>query len=170
VRSGMVLDSIRVQPMKRADGRSTYTILWPDGSVHEEADSFLRSFEGSGTQKAYVCALVDHLRWRVREELSTTTVTLEDLHRYMAAVGARMPMPYGQPWRMPPKRPYTTTGLGTAAAVLKGFYLHQCVRQRVNDGLRSSLEARRLPTQADRSPARRILSGPSPVTARALAQ
>ncbi|MCM1947737.1 tyrosine-type recombinase/integrase [Streptomyces sp. G2] len=151
MRTGMVLDDIRVQPMKRGDGGWSYTIVWPDGSVDEEADSFLRLFEGSGTQKTYAYTLVDHLRWRVREGLSTAKTTVRDLHRYMGAVGATVQMPFGRPWRVPPKRPYTASGLGTAAAVLKGFYLHQCVRQQINDELRAELDVRRLPTQADRS-------------------
>jgi integrase len=146
----MVLEDIRVQPLKRAGGGWSYTIVWPDCSVEEEADSFLRTYEGSGTQKTYAYTLVDHLRWRVREGLGTEKVTLLDLHRYMGAVGARVPMPFGQPWRMPPKKPYGQSGLQTVAACLKGFYLHQCAKRGVNDDLRAALEVRRLPTQQDR--------------------
>jgi len=150
MRSTMVLDDLRVQPIRRAGGGQTYTILWPDGSVDDEADAFLRLFDGKGTQKTYAYALVDHLRWRAREGLATEAVTLLDLHRYMGAVGALVPMPYGRPWRMPPKRPYGTATLQVAAACLKGFYLHQCALRGVNDELRTALSVSRLPSRADR--------------------
>jgi hypothetical protein len=76
-------------------------------------------------------------------------VTLRDLHRYLGAVGAQVPMPYGQPWRTPPKRPYSAAALEVAAACLKGLYLHRCAFG-VNAALREVLESRRLPTRADR--------------------
>lgn len=150
MRSGMVIGDLRVQPMARSDGGRSYTVVWPDGAVHEEADRFLRLFDGSGTQKTYAYYLVDHLRWREREGLATPSVTLRDLHRYMGAVGARIPMPFGQPWRTPPKRPYKAAALEVAAACLKAFYLHQCAFG-LNHDLRTELESRRLPTQADRN-------------------
>ena len=150
MRSGMVLGDLRVQSMKRAGGGLSYTILWPDGTVDAESDSFLRTYEGRGTQKTYAYSLVDHLRWRIREGLTTATVTMLDLRRYMGAVGAKVPMPWGQPWREPPKRPYGQSALQVAAACLKGFYLHNCASSGVNDGLKSGLDVERLPTQVDR--------------------
>lgn len=156
MRSVIVLDDIRVQEMVRRDGSRAYTIVWPDLTVDEEADCFLCQYEGSGTQKTYAYTLVDHLRWRVREGLTTAKVSLSDLQRYMGAVGARVPMPFGEPWRMPPKRPYGSDALKVTAACLKGFYLHQCARQGVNPELKAALDVRRLPTQPDRD---RVLLG-----------
>ncbi|MGW3690590.1 tyrosine-type recombinase/integrase [Streptomyces sp. NPDC005125] len=130
--------------------------MWPDGTLDEEADSFLRTYEGRGTQKTYAYYLVDHLRWRVREGLTTASTTLLDLHRYLGAVGAQVQMPFGQPWRTPPKRPYGDSALEVAAACLKGFYVHQCAARGLNEELLRALEVRRLPTQADRS---RLLLG-----------
>lgn len=150
-RSRLVLGDLRVQVLERSGGGRSYTILWPDGSVDEESDGYLRMFEGSGTQKTYAYCLVDHLRWRVRERLTTEKVAMLDLHRYMGAVGARVPMPWGQPWRVPPQRPYGTSALQVAAACLKGFYLHVCASVGVNEELRVALSAGRLPTKADRS-------------------
>ncbi|WP_344442335.1 integrase [Kitasatospora nipponensis] len=129
----------------------SYTVVWPDGSVEEEADSYLRMFEGSGTQKTYAYALVDHLRWRVREGVTTESVTFLDLQRYMGAVGAYVPMPFGRPWRVPPQRPYGQSALDVAAACLKGFYLHQFARTGTNSELRAALDVSRIPTQRDRS-------------------
>lgn len=150
MRSSMVLDDLRVQSLRRSGGGCTYTILWPDATVDEEADSYLRRYDGKGTQKTYAYYLVEHLRWRAREGLSTEAITLLDLHRYMGAVGAEVPMPYGLPWRVAPKRPYGTSALQVAAACLKGFYLHQCALRGVNEDLRTALSASRLPSRADR--------------------
>ncbi|MGW3974187.1 tyrosine-type recombinase/integrase [Streptomyces ardesiacus] len=149
MRSRMVLGDLRVQSMPRADGGRSYTVVWPDGSVDEEADAYLRTHEGSGSQKTYAYYLVDHLRWRLREQITTESVTLRDLKRYMGAVGARVPLPYGPPWRVPPKKPYGASALEVAAACLKGFYLHHCATG-ANPDLRLGLELQRLPTQADR--------------------
>ncbi|GAA2502452.1 hypothetical protein GCM10023100_22550 [Actinocorallia cavernae] len=151
MRSTLVLDDLRVQKIKRADGSWSYAILWPDYSVDEEAERYLRLYEGSGSQEPYAYYLVDHLRWRIREGLTTETITMLDLRRYQGAVGAQVAMPYGQPWRVPPKRPYGTSALALSATVLKGFYLHQCVTRGINGQLRAELDVERLPTKADKN-------------------
>lgn len=51
-------------------------------------------------------------------------MTVCDLERYMAAIGAAVPGPYGQPWRKG-RQPYRDSALVTAAAFLKRFYLFQ---------------------------------------------
>ncbi|MFC8406572.1 tyrosine-type recombinase/integrase [Streptomyces griseoincarnatus] len=145
-----MLEDLRVQKIRRADGSWSFSILWPDYTADEEAESYLRGYEGSGSQQTYAYYLVDHLRWRIREGLTTETITLQDLQRYQGAVGAQVPMPYGQPWRMPPKRPYGTAALSISATVLKTFYVHQCVRLGINPQLREALDVTRLPTKADR--------------------
>ncbi len=148
MRSVMVLEDFRVQQMPRAGGCSSYTILRADGGVEEESDRFLRLYEGRGTQRTYAYFLVDHLRWRKQEGLTTSSMSLQDLYRYMGAVGAKVAMPFGQPWRQG-KRPYSSSALEVAAACLKGFYLLQCGTG-VNAELAVALEVRRLPTQRDR--------------------
>ncbi|MFH8338115.1 tyrosine-type recombinase/integrase [Streptomyces sp. AM6-12] len=150
MRSNLVLEDLRVQKVRRVDGSWSFSILWPDYTPDEEADSYLRLYEGSGSQEPYAYYLVDHLRWRLRESLTTETITLQDLQRYQGAVGAQVPMPYGQPWRLPPKRPYGTSALSISATVLKNFYLHQCVKRGINQTLREALDVTRLPTTADR--------------------
>lgn len=49
---------LRVQQIERKDGRRSWTIVWPEGTLHTEADRFLREHEGSGTQKTYAYYLV----------------------------------------------------------------------------------------------------------------
>lgn len=145
----LVVGDTRVQRLERKNGLRSWTIVGPDGSVHEEADRFLRMHDGSGTQKTYAYYLVDHLRWLQRECLDLASVRLRDLERYMGIVGADVLMPLGEPWREG-KRPYGRAALMTAAACLKGFYLHQASLG-VNAGLGEALDKTRLPTRADRS-------------------
>jgi integrase len=146
---GLVVGDLRVQPLARSGGRRSFTIVWPEGAVHEQADRFLQAYEGSGTQRTYAYLLLDHLRWLEREVLACESVRLRDLERYMAAVGARPRGPYGQPWRVG-KRPYGPAALSAAAACVKGFYLCQASAG-VNQELGSALARTRLPTRADRA-------------------
>jgi len=133
---------------QRGSGGRSFTIVWPEGAVHEAADAFLRSHDGSGTQRTYAYLLVDHLRWLEREALALEGAALRDLQRYMGLLGAKVPGPHGEPWRAG-GRPYGRSALQTAAACLKGFYLHQASLG-VNRELGDQLARTRLPTQADR--------------------
>jgi integrase len=151
--AGRLVFGLRVQEIARGDGRRSYTILDDDGAVHLVADGFLRRCAG-GTDRTYAYLLVDHLRWLQFEALTTETVQLRDLQRYMGAIGAEYPGPLGCPWRTG-KRPYSQTTLETAAACLKGMYLHQSSRG-VRIDLAKELKQTRLPTVADR---RRIFLG-----------
>ncbi|MGW2892248.1 tyrosine-type recombinase/integrase [Streptomyces griseoruber] len=144
----VVIGDLRVQQIDRTDGRRSWTIVWPEGTIHKEADRFLREYEGSGTQRTYAYLLVDHLRWLERECLVFDAVVLRDVERYMGLVGAQVRLPLGQPWRLG-KRPYGQAALSTAAACLKGFYL-QLALLGVNPELGSALNVSRLPTRADR--------------------
>jgi integrase len=145
----VVVADLRVQRIDRKNGLRSWTIVWPEGTVHDEADGFLRAHDGSGTQKTYAYYLVDHLRWLNRECLALESVHLRDLERYMGVVGADVRMPFGEPWRVG-KRPYGRAALSTAAACLKGFYLHQSSLG-INTELGGTLGRARLPTRADRN-------------------
>ena len=109
---------------------------------------FVRGYEGSGTQRTYAYLLLDHLRWLEREALTPQTVSLQDLKRYMAALGAAWRGPYGQPWRTG-RLPFGQSALSAAAACVKGFYLQQALLG-VNPELGSQLQLARLPSRADR--------------------
>ncbi len=144
----VVVGDLRVQQIERKGGWRSWAIVWPEGSLHAEADGFLRKYEGSGTQRTYAYYLVDHLRWLERECLTFAVVQLRGLERYMGIVGAEVRMPLGEPWRVG-KRPYGRSALSTAAACLKGFYLHQASLG-VNDELGKKLDKSRLPSRVDR--------------------
>ncbi|MGH7744358.1 MAG: tyrosine-type recombinase/integrase [Candidatus Dormibacteria bacterium] len=145
----VLVGGLRVQEISRGGGWRSWTVLWPEGAVHVPADRFLGLHEGSGTQRTYAYLLVDHLRWLERECLAVDVVTLRDLERYMGIVGAEVRMPLGEPWRVG-KRPYGKAALSSAAACLKGFYLHQAACG-VNEALGRQLDRTRLPTRADRN-------------------
>src|SRR5690242_8747485 len=108
----LVIGDLRVQVLERGDGTRAYTVVWPEGAVHLEADRFLWTRE-PGTDRTYAYLLVDHLRWLERECLPLGAVTLSDLQRYMGAVGAKTSGPFGQPWRED-KRPYGQATLSLA--------------------------------------------------------
>jgi hypothetical protein len=99
VARGLVVGDLRVQVLERATGCRSFTIVWPEGAVHEQADAFLRTHDGSGTQRTYAFLLVDHLRWLEREALTLERVGLRDLQRYMGLSGAKVAGPDGEPWR-----------------------------------------------------------------------
>ncbi len=113
-------------------GRVAYAILHPTARCHRLGDGFLRTCNG-GTDRAYAYLLVDHLRWLEFESLSPGAVTMRDLSRYMAAVGAEYAGPYGRPWRAG-KEPYSQSSLDSAAACLERFYQFQGT-QGANQGL-----------------------------------
>lgn len=144
----LVVGDFRVQEIVRGDGRRAYTIVVPSGEVHRTADGFLRGREG-GTDRTYAYLLVDHLRWLEFEGLGPQSVTLEQLKRYMAVLGAEYGGPFGRPWREG-KRPYGQSSLETTAACLKGFYLHQSL-QGAGVELAEEFRRNRLPTKADRN-------------------
>jgi len=91
----VVIGELRVQRIDRDGGRRSWTIVWPDGREHSEADRFLREHDGAGAQRTYAYLLVDHLRWMDRECLALDRVGLRDLQRYMGLLGAEVRMPLG---------------------------------------------------------------------------
>jgi len=142
-----VLDGLRVQKVVFSTGQMAFTIVEPDGHVHEAADRYLKTFT-VGTARTYAYMLVDHLRWLRREGLTIETVSAAHLSRYMAALGAKFRGPYGTPWRAG-KKPYSQSALVTAASCLKGFYVHLGSRGTRRD-LATELNQTRLPTKLDR--------------------
>ncbi|WP_211241197.1 tyrosine-type recombinase/integrase [Pseudonocardia spinosispora] len=144
----VVIGDLRVQQIQQKGGRRSWTIVWPEGTVHYEADRFLRLHDGSGTRRTYAYLLVDHLRWLERECLAFEAVELRDLQRYMGIVGAEVRMPLGEPWRVG-KCPYGRSALSAAAACLKGFYRHQASLG-VGVELGEKLDGTHLPSRADR--------------------
>lgn len=144
----IVIGDLRVQEVRRPDGRVEHTIMHSGSGVHAMADGFLRTL-GGGTERTYAHLLVDHLRWLEVNGLACELVELTDLRRYMGAVGAIHAAPLGSPWRQE-KGPYGAGTLKTAAACLKGFYKFQASRS-VNIELGRALDQHRLPSRQDKN-------------------
>lgn len=138
---------VRVQQVTRSGHRRAFTIVKTDGRPHLMADRFLRQC-GGGTDRTYAYLLVDHLRWLDVSGLSTESVTLDALRRYMGALGAEVSGVHGVAWRGD-RSPYGPASLKATAACLKSFYLFQGT-QGQNQALAKQLDQTRLPTQADR--------------------
>ncbi|MFE5022977.1 hypothetical protein ACFRAO_06445 [Streptomyces sp. NPDC056656] len=72
MRTELVLEDIRVQSMKRSGGGRSYTIVWPSCRVDEGADGYLRTHEGSGSQKTYAPKMLpDGARPELLEAVNT---------------------------------------------------------------------------------------------------
>ncbi|WP_242586710.1 hypothetical protein [Streptomyces sp. MST-110588] len=139
---------MRDQLVERKGGRRSWTVAWPEDTLHMEAGRFLRLHDDPGTQKTDAYLLVDHLRRLERECIAFNAVQLRYVVRYVGLMGAEVRMPLGEPWRVG-KRPYGHSTLSTAAACLKGFYLHQSSLG-VNGELGKKLDKSRLPSRVDR--------------------
>ncbi|WP_327364973.1 tyrosine-type recombinase/integrase [Streptomyces sp. NBC_01296] len=137
-----------MQEVRHRDGSRSYTVFDSASGVHQGADRYLSRYAGKGSDRTYAYLLVDHLRWLEYEGLTPEEVGFRDLQRYMGAVGAKVAMPFGSPWRVG-KRPYQADALKGAASCLKGFYLQQA-ELGINTSLAEALNLRRLPTQRDR--------------------
>ncbi|MFD5725743.1 hypothetical protein ACFWMT_06490 [Streptomyces sp. NPDC058368] len=144
----LALGQLRVEKVRHRDGRCSYTVFDSASGLHSGADWYLSKYAGTGSDRTYAYLLVDHLRWH--EGLTPESVVFRDLKRYMGAVGAKIPMPYGAPWRVG-KRPYQNDALRGAATCLKGFYLWQA-ELGINTALVQELNLKRMPTQQDKGP------------------
>ncbi|WP_102922453.1 hypothetical protein [Streptomyces noursei] len=145
----LALGQLRVQKVRHRDGRCSYTIFDSANGLHRTADWYLSKYASTGSDRTYAYLLVDHLRWLEHEGLTPETVAFRDLQRYMGAVGAKIHMPHGAPWRVG-KRPYQNDALRGAAACLKGFYLRQA-ELGINTALAEALNLKRMPTQQDKN-------------------
>lgn len=144
----LAMGQLRVQKVRHRNGSRSYTIFDSMSGLHPAAERYLAAYAGRGSDRTYAYLLVDHLRWLEFEGLTPEAVGFRDLQRYMKAVGATVPMPYGSPWRVG-KRPYQNDALRGAAACLKGFYLRQA-ELGINTALAEALDLERLPTQRDK--------------------
>ena len=90
-RGAVVIGDLRVQQIDRDDGRRSWTIVWPEGTEHSEADRFLRAHDGSGTQRTYAYrAGRSPALAGARVPDLWTAVRLRDLERYMGILGAEV--------------------------------------------------------------------------------
>lgn len=73
------------------------------------------------SQQTYAYGLVDHLNWLDANRLTVSSVTVDDLRRYMNALTGQGAGVYGVVWRDRP--PLSNSAAANVATVVKAFYL-----------------------------------------------
>jgi hypothetical protein len=106
--------------------------------VHRPSLTVLKRY-GTSTQQTYAYSLLDHLNWLRTNQKSPSTVTLDDLQRYMNGLTGQADGLYGAVWRRPEQRPLGPSAAGNVATIVKAYYLvlaasHEVSRD-VLDGL-----------------------------------
>jgi hypothetical protein len=113
--------SYAVRKVRHRDGRHSYWIFTPDGEVHRPSLEILKRY-GTSTQQTYAYSLVDHLNWLRVNRKSPSTVTLDDLRRYMNGLTGQSDGVYGIAWRRPDQQPLGPSAAGNVATVVKAYY------------------------------------------------
>jgi integrase len=78
---------------------------------------------GFSTQETYAYSLVDHLNWMRRNGKTPSTVTLDDLHRYMNGISGQTNGIYGVAWRRDNQRAVGPSAAGNVATIVRSYYL-----------------------------------------------
>lgn len=115
-------DRFTVRKVRHRDGRVSYWIFTPDSEVHRPSLEVLKRY-GPSSQQTYAYSLVDHLNWAHVNGKPPSTVTLEDLQRYMNGVTGRTESIYGLAWRRPKQKPIGSSAAANVATVIKAYYL-----------------------------------------------
>ena len=133
-------DSYAVRRVQHRDGRQSYWIFTPDGEVHRPSLNVLKRY-GTSTQQTYAYSLVDHLNWLRVNHKSPSTVTLDDLLRYMNGLTGQADGLYGAVWRRPEQRPLGPSAAGNVATVVKAYYLALAGSDKVSGDVLDGLTA-----------------------------
>ena len=146
----VVMGDLRVQQIQRSDGRRSWTIVWPEGTEHREADRFLRVHEGSGhPTDLRVSAGRSPALAGTRVPDPRAESRLRDLERYMGMLGAEVRMPLGEPWRVG-KRPYGRCGTVDYGGLPEGLLPASGGCSASTSSSARALDRHRLPSRADR--------------------
>jgi hypothetical protein len=111
-----------VRRVQHRDGRQSYWIFTPEGQVHRASLNVLKRY-GASSQQTYAYSLVDHLNWLHLNHKSPSTVTLDDLRRYVNGLTGQSDGVYGAVWRRPEQKPLGPSAAGNVATVVKAYYL-----------------------------------------------
>ena len=137
-----------VRRIGHAGGRQSYWIFTPSGELHRPSLDVLTQF-GPSTQQTYAYSLVDHLNWLHVNRKSTSTVTLDDLRRYMNGLTGQADGVYGVAWRAPEQKPLGPSAAANVATIVKVYYLALAAKGEASTELADGFEA------APRSPKRK---------------
>lgn len=116
----MSVKRFRVRQVVHRDGRRSHWIFSDEGELHRGAVSVLKNYSAS-TQQTYAYGLADHLSWLHANRLDVSSVTKDDLRRYMNALTGRGSGVFGVAWRERP--PVGGSAGANVATIVKAFYL-----------------------------------------------
>jgi integrase len=111
-----------VRKVRHRDGTQSWWIFSPDAEVHRPSLKLLARY-GTSSQQTYAYSLVDHLNWLHANGRNPTSITIEDLQRYMNGVTGQAAGIYGVAWRKPDQQPLGTSAAGNVATIVKAYYL-----------------------------------------------
>jgi integrase len=129
-----------VRRIGHAGGRESYWIFTPAGELHRPSLEVLTQF-GPSTQQTYAYSLVDHLNWLHVSRNSTSTVTLNDLRRYMNGLTGQADGVYGVAWRAPEQKPLGSSAAANVATIVKVYYLSLAAKGEASAELAAAFEA-----------------------------
>ncbi|WP_245671312.1 tyrosine-type recombinase/integrase [Nocardia amamiensis] len=128
----------------------SYWIFTPTGEVHRPSLAVLTR-HGTSTQETYAYSLVDHLNWLHINNRSPSTITFDDLSRYMNGVTGQADGVYGLAWRRPDQKPLGASAAGNVATVVKAYYVSLQATGEVQPALIEALTSGRSFTRHGRS-------------------
>jgi hypothetical protein len=143
-------DGFTVRKVRHRDGSRSYWIFTPEGEVDHRSLNLLKRY-GASTQQTYDYSLVDHLNWMRLNDKTPSTVTLDELHRYMNGVTGQVDRIYGAVWRLPNQEPLGRSAAGNVATVVKSFYLALPASENVSRELIEALKPSRAGNHLTRS-------------------
>ncbi|PXX13354.1 site-specific recombinase XerD [Mycolicibacterium moriokaense] len=153
----MLEGGFTVRRIGHAGGRQSYWIFTPAGELHRPSLDVLTQF-GPSTQQTYAYSLVDHLNWLHVNRKSTSTVTLDDLRRYMNGLTGQADGVYGVAWRASEQKPLGPSAAANVATIVKVYYLALAAKGEASAELAAGFEA--APRQPKRKGSRVVSSNP----------
>lgn len=118
--SELVSRAFRVRKVLHRGGRVSHWIFSANGELHRPSVEVLTQYKES-SQQTYAYGLADHLNWLEANRFTASSVTVDDLHRYMNALTGQGAGVYGVVWRDRP--PMSISAAANVATVVKAFYL-----------------------------------------------
>lgn len=112
-------DAFKVRRVVHPGGRVSHWVFDAAGVIHRPALEVLKRFSES-TQETYAYCLVDHLRWLATNQLRPSTISVDDLYRYMNGLTGNNSGVYGIAWR---DKPMSDSAAANVATIVKAYYL-----------------------------------------------
>lgn len=127
------MNRFTVRKVPHGSGRYSYWIFTPTGELHLPSLEVLKKY-GPSSQQTYAYSLVDHHNWALRNGKTPSTVTIEDLQRYMKAITGEAAGVLGIAWRTKDQGAIGPSAACNVAAIVKAYYV-AVLRDHANDKL-----------------------------------